>query len=776
LKGRGVSEFVAAPLVLAALFLAAFGRFLTGDRSLATFQDNTYFYLPLFRHVSDAFGRGEYPYWINTLMGGIPLYDNPNFSLTYPLYFFQWGLYTDAVSAITQLHYVVFLHLFITYLNFYVLLRVLRLPPLPALVGASVFAFSQNTFSYATWVARAATYCWVPLALAGAVLFLENRRARLGVWLTTLSLTLLILASPANALIHAVYLLGVLFIFKAASRLRRGERRELLSAAKNFAKAGLFTAVLGSPVLVPVLYHTGDMIRFASYDPPAVGFSRLTYHATLYGQLEVAHLAGALLPYEVPATIGHPYVGLCVVTFALLALFRARASWVVAPLVFVAAYGLLSATGSHLGLARVNYLLPLLNKFREPDHHLFLFVLGASALAAFGFDYFTEVVAGRGAPPLGRKHLYFIPLLLALALAALGVNLPYAGSVPRWLLLASPAAALLLMSASRLVGGRARAVPACLAAALIVLTSLALPKKVPELREGDFFSPQNLASRRALEELSQLEDVRRYRVIFAEPELGEQRWALNASYYGLRSFYATSSVLPYRQFLEVYLPQFKPSRYSLMLGAKYYLCGRCEGAPLPDYSYLKDVGGYKLFAADTALPRYALVGRVAGVYESWQDLYDKVNRGGDYTGGVYLAPADAARVGEWLGEPSAPQARIAEEESTLNVLRLRVETDRRAVLVFNEYNGGAWKAAVDGARTRPLRVNWNQLGVLVEKGTSVVEFEYRPTFYVLLLWVQRVAFFALALYASFQSYRSASEWRARGRMKPLTSDGDSALS
>lgn len=751
---------ISAPLAVAVLFLAAFGGLLRGDKSIATFVDNTYLYLPLFHHISASFGRGEYPYWINTLMGGIPLYDNPNFSLLYPLYFFQTGIYADAGGAILRLHYVTFLHIFIAYLNCYVLLRVLRLAPLPALLGASVFALSQNTMAYAVWIAIIAPYSWLPLALAGAFLILENRHGRAGVLLLTGSLTLTILASAAHALIHATILIAVLWVFNAARRWKNGELGALVCATKNLFKVGALTLLLGSPVLLPFLLHLKGMIRFASNDPPVIGFGRLTYQATLYGQLEVAQLAGALLPYFVPSTIGHPFVGLCAALLALLAVFKARSNWIVLPLLFVTAYALLSATGSHLGLARINYLLPLLNKFREPDRHLFVFVLGVSILSAFGFAYLTEALAGRKRELLDLKHLAVGVLSLVLLWLALGANLPYIGVIPKWQFLCLSGSALLLPLTLPFFKGRARHVPPALAALLVICSSLAFPKRVPDLQAGDFFTTANLASRQTLDELARIEGVRNYRFLFADAALGEPMWAMNASYYGLRSFYIYHNMLPYRQFTEVYLPQFKPGRYSLLLGARYYLCSRCESVPPDDYSYQREINGYRLYVAERALPRYALFTRVAGAYESWEDFYSQVNQGADFRAGLYVGRAEAARVADWVGGQTPPSD-IKEEHSSLNRLRLRAGAGGRSVLLLNEYYNADWEARVNGARAETLKVNGNQIGVLLGSGPNVVEFEYRPTLYLRLLWVQRATLFALGLYALFRAYRYASGRRAR---------------
>src|SRR5581483_1925803 len=99
-KRKLLSEFLLIPCVLAGIFWLFFGKFLSGEYSVATWVDNTHFLLPLFSHVSRAFAAGEFPYWINSIAGGVPLYNTPQFSLLYPFYFFRWDFYRTPVDAL----------------------------------------------------------------------------------------------------------------------------------------------------------------------------------------------------------------------------------------------------------------------------------------------------------------------------------------------------------------------------------------------------------------------------------------------------------------------------------------------------------------------------------------------------------------------------------------------------------------------------------------------------------------------------------------------------
>src|SRR5215470_12201120 len=137
--------------ILFFIFRAFFGKFLTGEYSVATWLDNTHFLLPLFAHVSRTFAAGEFPYWINSIAGGIPLYNTPQFSLLYPFYFFGWNLYRGPLDTLVHVHYVTLLHVAILWLSTYVMMRIFHLRMISSVMGATLFAFSANTYQYLFW-------------------------------------------------------------------------------------------------------------------------------------------------------------------------------------------------------------------------------------------------------------------------------------------------------------------------------------------------------------------------------------------------------------------------------------------------------------------------------------------------------------------------------------------------------------------------------------------------------------------------------------------------
>jgi hypothetical protein len=81
-------------------------------------------YGPLFSRASEIALAGNFPYWLDTVLGGFPLYQTPHFSATYPFYFFGLLNYGKALEVLYTLSYGTCFQTLILYLNLYVLLRV----------------------------------------------------------------------------------------------------------------------------------------------------------------------------------------------------------------------------------------------------------------------------------------------------------------------------------------------------------------------------------------------------------------------------------------------------------------------------------------------------------------------------------------------------------------------------------------------------------------------------------------------------------------------------
>src|SRR6185503_7351690 len=534
-----------------------------------------------------------------------------------------------------------------------------------------------------------------------------------------ITLALLTLASPSQPLIHAIFIGGVLFLGRSLTWLAARDGLPMRRAIGGILAMGALALLLSAPSVVPSLLNLGHMIRFLGDFPPITGNSRMPFEATLIAQMAPAQLASVIMPLQVPLIVGSWFIGLGGVLFALFGLVDIRRNWLVGPLALLTLYGLLSAMGSHSGLAQINYHVPFLNMIREPPRHMVVFMLGASALAAFGFDALTAAIAESDRARAQGLKRFAIPSALFLVIVALAsrTSLAYAGTVPMWAVLAAFVACIAMLASAMWLRAPIRGAAFGAAAILAFSANLAHPHANLQLRVNDYLRPANLSSHRVLAEVGRIPDARWC------TEVGQAQ--------GIRHYYA-------------------------LLGGKYYVCGACTQVDKTTYRPVRQIEGYKLYQADSALPLYFAVGRVAGLFETPHEFIERVEAGFDAAREVFLdRTVGIPQLNQLLATPAdVLQAVIKEERRTLNVLELGVNTNRQAIVVLNEYFSDSWIATVNGIPAPALRINLNQIGVLVDPGSNLVRFEYRPWVFVWLLRLQAVVAGVLALWGAARLWRT----------------------
>src|SRR6516225_1254566 len=525
-------EALFIPLTLFGIWKTFLGKFATGEYSVATFLDNTHFILPLFAHISKTFAAGDFPYWINTVEGGLPLYNTPQFSFLYPLYFFGWNLYGTPLETSLHVHDVELLHVAILWMTTYVMMRIFHLRIIPSILGATLFAFCANTYVYLYWVNIISPYSWLPLAIGSVFLILEDEYPKTGLTLGWISISLLTTASPAQPLIH--FVCCALFLVVSYGIIHRKDPSKLRRPLQNFILLACGSILLSSAALIPTLLLARyDMVRWTQFGA-AINNGRIPLRAFLPGA-KVSELAKVLFPLYVQQDLGDPYLGVLPILLAFFAFFRLRRNWIVLPLLILALYTLLSSTGSHLGFAYINYVIPLWNKIRESGHHLYLFALAACTLAAFGFEHLTaqQELSKRDL----RKHFTVFGAFLIVLLASFWVRQKYETLVPDSVLLWSLLLFLVVFFLYRLVP-RSKPVAQVLLAAIVIYPSLRYPAPILKVQDGDYFDSENLRSHRVLQEIAKIKDITKYRLMVADDHFNTQYWSMNAAYYGVRTLNA----------------------------------------------------------------------------------------------------------------------------------------------------------------------------------------------------------------------------------------------
>ena len=376
-------------------------------------------------------------------------------------------------------------------------------------------------------------------------------------------------------------------------------------------------------------------------------------------------------------------------------------------------YGLLSGFGTNLGLAYLNFHLPLINRIREAGRHLVLFVIGVSFLSGVGYsllarrlEEYKERPNPRSLIPAAALLLIFLGIILW-ELLQNGEDRVQTGF---WILALAPIL-FALGSVWKLSGYK----NVTLAAVLVSAAAVVIPVRGFAVSESGFSVPMNLVSHRVIQSFADKIDTAGYRVDFRDAAFSPRLWAMNASYYGVKSFYNQLTPQPYDQFLFsnfVNIPHLRA-----MMGARYVLCGPTDSPTEWDAQEILETEGYRLYENSKPMARITLVHRVAGSTEDERQFINIITKGFDYFTKAYVTPADFDAAQKFLHGSRSSLHRsdhIKKIVDQANRSYSVVESDSASLLILNEWFTPAWKVQVnwkETARSACKRVaNWCAFG------------------------------------------------------------------
>jgi hypothetical protein len=748
-----------AVLGLVITFLLRYAPFLTSHLLFGPFIDNVHIYGPIFSEVSRLASSGAVPYYLPNIGTGFPVFETPHFSILYPFYFFGLLNYGGPLASLYTLTNLTLLHIFVFYLNLYVLLRCATITPWASYIGASVGMLARNTELYASWITITASYAWLPLVLAGGVLLLRFPGKTFGILVFSIAAGLLALASPSQPVIHGALICLILFATGIAWLCLQRRFADVWRVAWSLVVCSGIAFGLAGVAILPMYVATGEMIRHIGAGAAVTGHAHIPWENFNLSQLTLHQAPGIAVRPTWISIVGSPYIGpLGLLGVLLTGIYFRRLDGFLRMLVVgfgvIGLYGLLSGFGTNLGLAYLNFHLPLANRIREAGRHLVLFVIGVSFLSGLGYS----LLARRLEEYKERRNVSLLIAGAALTLIFLGIILweffqTAQGRMQTglWMLTLAPIL-FVLGTVCRL--RRYRNV--VLAAVCVSAAAVVIPVRGFAVSESGFNQPMNLLSHRVIQSFGDKIDTAGYRVDFRDEAFSRRLWAMNASHYGVKSFYNQLTPQPYDQFRLGNLANIPHLR--AMMGARYVLCGPPD---LPTDGGAKEIletEGYRLYENSKPMARITLVHRVAGSAENERQFINIIRKGFDYFSEAYVTAADFDAAQKFLeSSRSLPHLsnRIEKIVDQPNRSYSAVESDSASLLILNEWFTPAWKVRVNGKRQPTLRVNEWQTGVLLPAGKNLVEFEYRPTLFRILMALNRITFVLLLLFVIFAVVRKA---------------------
>jgi putative flippase GtrA len=716
--------------VLWCIFLwNAFGA----DRSFALWMDNEFFIGTVLSSMSVTLSNGEWPLRMDTILGGVPLYNFAQLSPFYPFYLTVLPIYNSPLDVVHSMHWVTLVHILILEINMYIFLRVIGVSRIAALTGAALVAFSANSFAYAVWMNIVAPYSWLPLYLAGLIGILKCPRSIVYSAMALTGIVLLTLASPAQPLIHAVFITLVLVTTYWRNQLRVCDPRLIRYSLGRVVVVGVLALLLVAPVIVPATLEFKNMIRWIGPFPAVVGNSRIPFAAFQWDQLKIADLGGVLFKLK-SAGVGSQFVGVIPIALASVAVVSRPRSWLIVALAFIAVYSLISSMGSNLGLAYLNYIIPILNKIREPSRFLVLFQLAVGTLAAFGIDELRKMVSSTEDPTNTKRQLIALVGTAVVAVIALLVVWDHVVSNISPLVSIAILVALILMTWAAKhsnLRGRSTFIGIVWGCTTLIMLAIEVPWIPPSVSNSQYLTTGALSLDKAIERISILDPNHEYRVVF-DGKIDKQQASMLASYQGVRSFNMYFNPAPLRQFEELYYHGPRADNYFRILGAKYLICNECKEESLLGYKYLESIAGYQIYMTEDVLPRSYIVHQLNGNFLNLADFVAKAASADLTKKLLFVEPSVVAGINR--SSDAAEDDCISREDiRTANRTRFVIQCKSAGVLVMNEFFDDAWVVRVDGVKIQKLRVNGNQIGAAFTSGTHVIEFQYLPTIFLVSL-------------------------------------------
>lgn len=229
---KPLQKFYPHLLALAGFVLMSVVYFYPVLQGKKIFQSDIVQYTGMAKEQNDF--RAAYhsePYWTNSAFGGMPTYQ---LGANYPNDFV--GTLDDMLRFLPRPAD----YLFLYFLGFYLLLSVLRVPPLKSFFGALAFGLSTYLIIIlgVGHNAKAHAIAYMPMVIAGVVLVFRQRYV-LGGLLTMIAAALEINANHFQMTYYLLILLGILSLYFIGGYVKDKQFKPLGIALGTFAIAGL---------------------------------------------------------------------------------------------------------------------------------------------------------------------------------------------------------------------------------------------------------------------------------------------------------------------------------------------------------------------------------------------------------------------------------------------------------------------------------------------------------------------------------------------------------
>lgn len=243
---------------LTVVFLIYFGDVLLGLQDFFI-RDLARYYHPTKSILRSIVLGGEFPWWNPFYSAGQPMAANPEYEVFYPL---QWLILLPDFATGYRLHILV--HVWITAVGMYALLRSMRLGVAGALFGAVSWGFGGVTLSLINLLPILFAAAWLPL-----ILLFVRRCLRRFSWrdagLAAMAGGMQILVGEPTTLVQTWLMVGFYALWRIARLHSRGWRA-WVDPTLIIAVVLAGSIAIGAVQLFPAADHAGETVRARGFD------------------------------------------------------------------------------------------------------------------------------------------------------------------------------------------------------------------------------------------------------------------------------------------------------------------------------------------------------------------------------------------------------------------------------------------------------------------------------------------------------------------------------
>lgn len=691
-------------------------------------QDRNFMMIPIF----SALTKQEMSWRIlQHMFGGVPMYNNGNYTPYYPFYFLFDHLYDGLLAAARWQDTISLLHFFIAGLCTFAGMKILRVHTVAATMAGIVVMLSKDMQALTGWTEFAAAYAWLPLFLPTVIAIGAGDRRSLLIVTAIAAASLIIHASTAHGAVEVAF--GG--ISAALVGLFSAKGNERWPGLARLAIVGFGILAINAAALEPIAFFDQPMIRWFGNGTSHVGEGSVPSDLFFAGSVAPADLVSMLVPTNYQSIIGNVYIGLPIVALAIFAFRYGSNRKIKIGLGIACILWVIVLCGDKTPASYVLEHIPFFNKIRNPPRHMPMVIVSFVMLAALALDDLFR----RRDIWIGRRFL--LPPIAVLFAWGWFAALPTATQTP----LPSTIAILgtLVVVAAYFEWRKAAPV---VVAGTISLGSLSRPQLMPMEQFQKDTQPYLVS-----EQVASL--AKDGRLLFLGSRFSkDNRYVATALGAGADVFAGKFGVPPADQFFKYYGFSNSAGPLDRLRGAEYLLSDGVE--PPAPWKEERQIGSFTFYIDQTAYPMVYGSYRIAGQLRRGSKLKavaPLVAANADPI--VAVSEQDSVKLASLLSAGSPGKPAIGDLLWSGNDVTFLAETTAPAIIALNMYDGPAWRATVNGNSAHVFRINGLHPGVVAPAGKSRITFHYGPYFLDWLYRLRLASLLALLGYSVWIYYR-----------------------